>query len=312
MESTTLLETAPLLSNNVERHQKKESTPLVKGKNEEVDSPISMGLIKPLAVTLVYLWALRFIVRETGTAKDLPAVFMEASIWAPITATIVYLGFLYFGMRYMSDKEPFEITSYMFVYNLYQAILNVWAFVSFVRILYEKSLPIWGSPVDDSKEGYEMAFLIWIHYINKYVELLDTVFMVLRKKNMQVSFLHVYHHVLLVWSWFVVCKVCVGGDAYFGACVNSFIHVVMYSYYLCALLGIKVPFKFIITQMQMAQFALCLSHSVFCVFNGNVPIGLPLLQAFVMINMLVLFGMFYKDTFGTKKPKELANKPKVA
>jgi hypothetical protein len=34
-----------------------------------------------------------------------------------------------------------------------------------------------------------------MHYANKYVELLDTVFIVLRKKTQQLSYLHMYHHV---------------------------------------------------------------------------------------------------------------------
>lgn len=60
--------------------------------------------------------------------------------------------------------------------------------------------------------------------------------MVLRKKNKQISFLHVYHHFLLVWAWFFVCKFACGGDAYFGAIMNSFIHVVMYGYYFLSLM----------------------------------------------------------------------------
>ena len=47
------------------------------------------------------------------------------------------------------------------------------------------------------------AQFIWLHYNNKYFELMDTVFMILRKKFDQVSFLHVYHHTLLIWAWYV-------------------------------------------------------------------------------------------------------------
>ena len=42
-----------------------------------------------------------------------------------------------------------------------------------------------------------------------------------------------------------------GGDAYFGAMVNSFIHVVMYQYYCAKALGIDVPWKRHLTNLQM-------------------------------------------------------------
>ena len=131
--------------------------------------------------------------------------------------------------------------------------------------------------------------------------------MVLRKKNDQISFLHCYHHVLLIWSWFMVCKVQLGGDTYFGATVNSFIHIIMYGYYTLALMGFSCPWKKWITTCQMGQFCLVLSHSVYVVYKGNAPIVLPLAQAFVMINMLVLFGMFYQKKY-TKKPSAGAKK----
>jgi len=148
-----------------------------------------------------------------------------------------------------------------------------------------------------------MSFLIWIHYNNKFVELLDTFFMVIRKKNSQISFLHVYHHVLIMWAWFLVCRFGCGGDAYFGAMVNSFIHVLMYSYYLFALLGISCPWKQYITQVQLVQFVICLMSAIYCLIMGNYPAYLCFVQIFVMLNMLVLFVDFYKKSYSTKPVK---------
>lgn len=42
------------------------------------------------------------------------------------------------------------------------------------------------------------ARLTYCYYILKVTDLLDTVFMVLRKKYSHVSFLHVYHHIGMV------------------------------------------------------------------------------------------------------------------
>ncbi len=35
---------------------------------------------------------------------------------------------------------------------------------------------------------------LFVYWISKFVELLDTVYMILRHKSRQISFLHVWHH----------------------------------------------------------------------------------------------------------------------
>jgi fatty acid desaturase (delta-4 desaturase) len=163
--------------------------------------------------------------------------------------------------------------------------------------------PIWGSTIDKSKAGWDVAFWVWVHYHNKYLEFADTMFMVLRKSTRQISFLHVYHHCLLVWAWFLVVRFANGGDSYFGACINSAVHVIMYSYYAARLLGIKVPWKAAITQVQMLQFVICAAQSVYVYYLGDefYPRNLTLVQLFVMSTMLVLFGNFYMKSYGKKK-----------
>lgn len=51
-----------------------------------------------------------------------------------------------------------------------------------------------------------MARAVWLYYICKITELLDTVFFVLRKKQNQITFLHVYHHTLMPFCGFVGLK----------------------------------------------------------------------------------------------------------
>lgn len=43
------------------------------------------------------------------------------------------------------------------------------------------------------------------YFINKLSDLIETIFFVLRKKNNQISFLHVYHHVaVIIAAYFTV------------------------------------------------------------------------------------------------------------
>ena len=43
-----------------------------------------------------------------------------------------------------------------------------------------------------------------VHYNNKYVDMLDTVFILIRKKYDQMTFLHYFQRIVLIWGWFLV------------------------------------------------------------------------------------------------------------
>lgn len=52
-----------------------------------------------------------------------------------------------------------------------------------------KGMTFWGNRYDPSMSGFRVGFAIWVHYNNKYVELLDTAWMLLRKKDRQVCYI---------------------------------------------------------------------------------------------------------------------------
>lgn len=73
-----------------------------------------------------------------------------------------------------------------------------------------------------------------LFYISKYWELLDTIFVVLRKKPL--TFLHIYHHIIVVFTcWYAVKVVMLMG--WITVFNNASIHVVMYYYYGVSALG---------------------------------------------------------------------------
>jgi elongation of very long chain fatty acids protein 4 len=228
----------------------------------------------------------------------------DLSFALPACATTAYLMFCLVGPRVMAKREAFDPKGLMLAYNAYQTAFNVCVLGMFIREIVTLKQPTWGSKMPWSdKRSFNILLGVWFHYNNKYLELLDTAFMIARKKTNQLSFLHVYHHALLIWAWWFVCHLmatndCV--DAYFGAACNSFIHIVMYSYYLMAALGVRCPWKRYITQAQMLQFVIVFVHAVFVLREKHCPVSLPWAQMFVMANMLVLFGNFYLKAYAAK------------
>ncbi|KAF7413400.1 hypothetical protein HZH68_001889 [Vespula germanica] len=63
------------------------------------------------------------------------------------------------------------------------------------------------------------------------------IFFVLRKKESQVTFLHLYHHSLTPLETWICVKFIPGGHGTLGNLINNAVHVVMYAYYMLAAMG---------------------------------------------------------------------------
>jgi GNS1/SUR4 family len=82
------------------------------------------------------------------------------------------------------------------------------------------------------------------------------IFFVLRKKQRQITFLHIYHHAGMVSMVYIHMKFFSGGGhGLILGIVNLFVHSIMYAYYLATSLKIKMDnqerYKKRITQIQM-------------------------------------------------------------
>jgi hypothetical protein len=137
------------------------------------------------------------------------------------------------------------------------------------------------------------------------------VFLTIGSPALQVSFLHVYHHFSIAWGWWVGLRLYPGGDAYFGALLNSVIHVLMYSYYTLSLLRISCPWKKYLTQLQLLQFITVIVYSIFSV--QLLPTGCSwryyvayVVQGFEMSVFALLFAHFYIQTYRRNEKKKEA------
>ena len=92
---------------------------------------------------------------------------------------------------------------------------------------------------------------VMLFIYSKIPELLDTVFIVLRKKPL--IFLHWYHHVtVLLYCWSAYSTIA-GSGLYFVA-MNFTVHALMYGYYCLQALGV-CPKSFPVILITMAQIA---------------------------------------------------------
>lgn len=92
----------------------------------------------------------------------------------------------------------------------------------------------------------------------KLIDLSETMVFVMRKKDRQISFLHLYHHVTTLYITWISVKYFAGGMCTFPILVNSFVHVIMYTYYFLSARGSTVQrivsyIKPFITIIQMVR-----------------------------------------------------------
>lgn len=76
--------------------------------------------------------------------------------------------------------------------------------------------------------------MVHFFFLLKVLDLLDTVFIVLKKSSLHLSFLHCYHHFFMVLGTFVSIYWFPGGHFTMLGIVNSLVHAIMYFYYFLA------------------------------------------------------------------------------
>lgn len=116
-----------------------------------------------------------------------------------ISAIYVFLV-KYAGPKFMQDRKPFELNRLMVVYNFFQIFFNIWLFREALLGGWWNRYNFRCEPADPSPTGDRMALASHIFFLSKFTDLIDTFFLVLRKKDSQISFLHVYHHSTLPLS----------------------------------------------------------------------------------------------------------------
>eukprot|EP00892_Ulva_mutabilis_P002340 jgi/Ulvmu1/12106/UM084_0031.1 len=233
---------------------------------------------------------------------DLPFV---ASPTVLVTSILVYLVVVVGSILLKSiqkteiKRDNAAIRAFVQAHNVFLVGLSTYMFTGILYEAYSNGYSFWGNEYSPKETG--MSRMIYIFYVSKMYEFMDTFIMILKGNMRQVSFLHVYHHLTISVIWWSITYVAPGGDAYYSAALNSLVHVVMYAYYLLAsALGKdeRLRRKYLwwgrfLTMFQMTQFVTMVCQATYCLVMGAYNQFLARLLFFYMLSLLALFGQFY-------------------
>uniref|UniRef100_A0AAQ4QAG2 Elongation of very long chain fatty acids protein n=1 Tax=Gasterosteus aculeatus aculeatus TaxID=481459 RepID=A0AAQ4QAG2_GASAC len=204
--------------------------------------------------------------------------------------TVMYLLIVWIGPKYMKHRQPCSCRGLLVLYNLGLTLLSFYMFYEVNGLLGTEGGP-----------EQSITNVLWWYYFSKVIEFMDTFFFILRKNNHQITFLHIYHHASMLNIWWFVMNWVPCGHSYFGASVNSFVHVVMYSYYALSAIPALRPYlwwKKYITQLQLIQFFLTMSQTMCAViWPCSFPRRWLYFQISYMVTLIFLFSNFYIQTY---------------
>ncbi|CAN8027890.1 unnamed protein product [Ixodes persulcatus] len=251
---------------------------------------------------------------ESGDARVQEWLFMQ-SPWPTLTICLSYAYLVkVLGPSLMKNREPMQLRWIMVGYNFFMVAISLVIFLLLGFYGWFGHYNWKCQPVDytESSEAILMTHLSWWYYISKFVEFIDTIFFVLRKKFTHISTLHVIHHGMMPMSVWWGVKFTPGGHSTFFAFVNSFVHILMYFYYGLAAIGPNMAkylwWKQHMTTIQMVQFIAIFVHSFQLLFRPdcNYPRGFMWWIGFHAIMFWFLFWDFYKNTYFAKRLKGAA------
>ncbi|XP_063839330.1 very long chain fatty acid elongase 2-like [Ostrinia nubilalis] len=255
-----------------------------------------------------FLWDFR------GKVHFVDKWYLMTSPMPILAILLVYLFIvLNVGPKLMKSRPAMNLNKVLVLYNVIQIFVSIFLFTKGFHLMKAHGFLQRPCLLNNEKVMMGVTSGIYYYLTAKISELLDTVFFVLRKKQNQVTFLHVYHHSgMVLYTWFALKYEPTYSVVFLGT-VNSFIHIIMYLYYgLSAFpsLAKYLWWKKYITSMQLIQFVLILFHAIANYAYGSCPPSYVLFSM-ILFNtafLLLLFFNFYVKSYVKNTSSKTAKK----
>eukprot|EP01111_Echinosteliopsis_oligospora_P002441 TRINITY_DN1362_c0_g1_i1.p1 TRINITY_DN1362_c0_g1~~TRINITY_DN1362_c0_g1_i1.p1 ORF type:complete len:270 (+),score=35.74 TRINITY_DN1362_c0_g1_i1:108-917(+) len=225
------------------------------------------------------------------------------SFYVPVVSVLLYWMTLYVIKQVMKNRKPFELKYISLVHNFNMTVLSLVMAVAFgyhairIFLIYGGMAAYCGTfTAEDNKLGF------WcnIFYLSKFYEFVDTIILVLRKK--EPGTLHIVHHTITgLISWIAInSEIMMGWITAFN---NSLVHVFMYYYYFMQTLKVRVWWKKYLTTAQIIQFVIdCATSIPFIYFRYQGYDCRGTVTAWILANisgftLLSLFVQFFTNTY---------------
>ncbi|KAI9798648.1 MAG: hypothetical protein M1833_004637 [Piccolia ochrophora] len=232
----------------------------------------------------------------------------------PTTAALItsYYVIIFGGREIMRNRPAMKLNGLFMVHNLYLTIISAILLALFVEQLVPT---VWRHgifyAICDHDGGWTkpLVTLYYLNYLTKYLELIDTVFLVLKKKPL--TFLHCYHHgatALLCYTQLIGLT----SVSWVPITLNLLVHVVMYWYYFQSARGVRIWWKEWITRLQIMQFVIDLVFVYFASYTYFTSTYFPDMPSMgrcageefaafagmgILSSYLLLFVSFYLATY---------------
>jgi len=267
--------------------------------------PTSSSWSLPSSFEDVVYFALHFDGNKQPIIHDYP--------WTiPLIAIPLYWLLVYFGPKYMAKRQPWVLRWPLIIWNLVLTIVSVGMFVGMffpvLSFLYNKGFnELVCMPERELYFGFPF-FCCWLFALSKYAELIDTVFIIMRKRPLH--FIHWYHHTtVLAYTWFSLVVMTPPGALF--AVVNTFVHSIMYYYFFLAACGNRPSWGRFVTIIQLTQMVAGITISSFWTYfylSESYPCPLEHANAY-MFSTLALYASYFLLFLNFYLQRYIFNKP---